>query len=267
MNDQTKVTHLGLLNDEATVLKSIFNIDPKLQECFLLVEPNRVDEADVVLVNYDDHTACGLWDKIRQKNQTCIKVLIGNSIPEDEQGFALERPIRVRNLIKVFEQIIEDEHTNISFAGDNGGDKGELTQTVVYLSDESSFRVLVIDDSFPSRRTLEKKLTKLIKLPRKMSMSISFASNAQEALLKTSAKQYDLIFLESDMQGIDAFQVCKQIKGKQKVHIVLLKGKKSPLDAIRISLSECDASLILPVTDWRLQEELDKALRYKANVA
>lgn len=259
MNDLIKVSHLGLRQDEIKVLKSVFSFDPKLKVSFKLLDASQSKHADVILINYDDPIALEIWDKIAKYNRVTQKVLLGTSIPPDESGFTLNKPIRPRNLLRIFERIIAEEHTNISF-GDTDSNPVDSRRQAVYLSDANSFRILVVDGSYSSRRKLEKKLGKLVKT---MILSISFASSSEEVLLKTQAKQYDLILLDIDIPGLDSSQMCSEIRATQQVHLTLMTSSKSPLDMFRISRFGADTCLLKSDLDWRLEAEIENALKEK----
>jgi hypothetical protein len=53
MHDEINLSYIGLSELEVRVLKSIFTLAPQLNENYLLISPDRLDEADVILVNAD----------------------------------------------------------------------------------------------------------------------------------------------------------------------------------------------------------------------
>ncbi len=53
MHDEINLSYIGLTELEVRVMKSIFTLAPQLNEDFLLITPDLLAEADVILVNAD----------------------------------------------------------------------------------------------------------------------------------------------------------------------------------------------------------------------
>jgi len=73
---------------------------------------------------------------------------------------------------------------------------------------------------------------------------------------------YDIIFLDIILPGIDGYEVCKAIKeGKCKdTPVIMLTGNSSPADRIKGNLSGCDTYLIKPVGQVVFQEIINQYL-------
>ena len=93
-----------------------------------------------------------------------------------------------------------------------------------------------------------------------MSVDIHFASSGEEAIQNNSIKNYDIIFLDVVMEGMDGYKACKSIKAHKNAYVVMLTSKKSPFDKIRGTMSGCDAYITKPPTDERLLEVIQKCL-------
>ena len=239
MHDGIYLGYIGLTELEVKVLKSIFTLAPQLKDNFCLVSPDEVEQADLVLVNGDDPASMRKWEKLHAGNQ-----LLSSLILTDNEmlagGDTLKRPIRVQKLIDALEDVVD--------------------RTSVDFSDEAdrapSLDILVVDDSYPVRKYMEHKLGELAKFP----ITISFATNGDDAVSKTTANEFGLVFLDVMMEGMDGYRACKQIKANQDAYIVMLTSKKSPFDKVRGTMSGCDAYVTKPPADARLVEELNKAI-------
>lgn len=241
MHDEINLSYIGLTELEVRVLKSIFTLAPQLNENYLLITPDRLKEADVILVNADDPASVEKWNLLNQANQATTSLMLTDNENPTSGDLEIRRPIRVQKLIAALEDIVAQ--TNSSFDSPDS-------------ESASSMRILVVDDSFPVRKYMEHKLNELVKFP----ISISFASSGEEAIALTARSSYDMIFLDVMMEGLDGYKTCKTIKSSGEAYIVMLTSKKSPFDKVRGTMSGCDAYVTKPPSDERLTEEIKKFL-------
>ena len=123
--------------------------------------------------------------------------------------------------------------------------------------DESSgneLTVLVVDDSAPMRKALANELEGL-----PIDMSIEFAENGELALEMASGGNYDLIFLDIMMPGIDGFETCTELRKMahvKKTPIIMLSSKTSPLDEVKGIMAGCSTYLTKPI----VPEEFKKVM-------
>ena len=237
MHDEINLSYVGLSDLEVRVLKSIFTLAPQLNENVTLTSPDKVAEADVILVNADDPKTLELWEKIKQRNSMCTSLMLSDQAESGLGDVTLQRPIRVQKLIAALEDIVEQ--TSIQIPKE---------------SNQAELRVLVVDDSFPVRKYMEHKLTELVDVPIKLYL----AANGEEAIEKLTRVSCDMIFLDVMMDGVDGYKVCKMIKSRSNPYIVMLTSKKSPFDKVRGTMSGCDAYITKPPADERLVEEIRK---------
>ena len=89
-------------------------------------------------------------------------------------------------------------------------------------------------------------------------------SNAgEEGLEKLKTNNYDVIFLDVIMPGVDGYNVCKIIRKSPKtkhIPIVMLTSKSSPFDKIRGSLAGCNNYLTKPVDYENFYQVLENYL-------
>lgn len=120
---------------------------------------------------------------------------------------------------------------------------------------ESSFKVLVVDDSVPMQKALAIEIKKF-----DATAEISFANNGEEALQRVKTNPYDFIFLDIIMPGIDGFETCTQMRRLPKLKktpIVMLSAKTSPLDEVKGVMAGCTTYMTKPI----VHEEFQKVIR------
>jgi two-component system cell cycle response regulator len=248
VHDDIKLSYIGLTANEVRVLKSIFTLAPQLNEKFTLVPPQRYKEVDVFLVDADDPKIVEKWKKIQQVNSVATSLMLSNDTDLAGGDVVLQRPIRVQRLIAALDNIIQEQTQINSPDLENSGSSAKYEVSA-----------LIVDDSYPVRKYMEHKLAELIKEP----LKLSFAASGEEAITKVNKKQYDIIFLDVMMEGVDGYKVCKAIKANKKTYICMLTSKKSPFDKVRGAMSGCDAYVTKPPSDECLVKEVEKCIQYR----
>lgn len=132
------------------------------------------------------------------------------------------------------------------------------TTSVVTQPDAKSYLALVIDDSAAIRKQLEIEL-------RTSGMQSDFAESGEEALERINDKNYDLIFLDIMMPGIDGYETCGEIRKNpryKKTPVIMLSGKTSPLDEVKGVLAGASTYLTKPVKHQQFQEVTQRITRW-----
>lgn len=117
-------------------------------------------------------------------------------------------------------------------------------------------RALVVDDSTTLRRLME-----LILVP--LGVDIDFVDNGEHAVELAKRNNYDIVFLDILLPGIDGYRVCKTIKGDKRtkdMRVVMLTSKKSAIDKVRGMMAGTDVYLTKPVDRVDLLRAIDKCL-------
>ncbi|SEB12153.1 Response regulator receiver domain-containing protein [Thiothrix caldifontis] len=125
------------------------------------------------------------------------------------------------------------------------------------------YTALVVDDSAAIRKQLEIEL-------RHANISAEFAETGEEALEKSAHKQYDLVFLDVIMPGIDGYEVCRKMrssKAMKKTPIIMLSGKTSPLDEVQGVIAGASTYLTKPVQHEQFQQTLKRVSKWLTNFA
>lgn len=87
-------------------------------------------------------------------------------------------------------------------------------------------RILIIEDE-DAIAELEKDYLEL------SDFEIDIENNGKEGLKRALKEEFDLILLDLMLPGIDGFEVCKSIRAKKDVPIMIVSAKKDDIDKIR----------------------------------
>jgi two-component system, cell cycle response regulator len=115
-----------------------------------------------------------------------------------------------------------------------------------------------VDDSIAIQKSLEINLATLPQIS-----MIDFADSGESALEKAEAVQYDLIFLDVMMPGIDGYETCTRLRKKpeyKKTPIIMVSGKTSPLDEVKGVMAGCTTYLTKPVQQEAFQKLSNRVL-------
>src|SRR6266851_4421548 len=88
-----------------------------------------------------------------------------------------------------------------------------------------SFRVLLIDDD---RRLFDLLQTYL----RQYSVDLSHAADGPHGLTALESSSYDAVLLDVMMPGMDGLEVCKRIRAKSSVPVIMLTAKGDETDRV-----------------------------------
>lgn len=122
------------------------------------------------------------------------------------------------------------------------------------VTPEIEFQALIVDDSAAIRKQLEIEL-------RGTNIHPEYAVSGEEALEKIGKKQYDLIFLDIIMPGINGYEVCKTLRKKpnyKRTPVIMLSGKTGPLDEVEGILAGASTYLLKPVKHKDFQKTLTR---------
>jgi CheY-like chemotaxis protein len=117
-------------------------------------------------------------------------------------------------------------------------------------------RVLLVDDSDIALKYMQNRL-------RHFSYECDMVRSGEEALAMVATHNYQFVFLDVMMAGLDGYQTCKAIKNNKARRgpapvVVMLTSKGGTIDKIRGSMAGCDAYLTKPLNDKKLAAVLTK---------
>jgi len=122
------------------------------------------------------------------------------------------------------------------------------------LYPKDDFSILVVDDARTVRVSMQQKLDELLPI----NCSVDVACDGGEALGLTLEKlatksNYNLIFMDAVMPGIDGYRACKEIKNRTYTPVVMLTSNGSSWNQVKAKLAKCDDYIKKPTTDADLQ--------------
>ena len=92
-------------------------------------------------------------------------------------------------------------------------------------SHEPSPKILLVDD--------EQSVQKLLAFPlRKEGYEVVSALDGQEALDRLNDTNFDLIVLDLMLPNVDGFEVCRQVRARSSVPIIMLTAKAEEIDKV-----------------------------------
>ena len=251
MDNILRVSQIGLSAREVTVLRSMFGVLPQLKNGHVFVDLAEGIKPNVVLLNADSREAIAQWKVFAAQNRGVVPVLTSATKSSESvkhlKLIFMPRPITVKRLLSMLEQVVA---ASLSARTARAG-------SVKSRDKKDDLRILVVDDSLSVRKYMEQKLPEVISGP----LAIEFASNGRDAMEYIWAKDVHLVFLDVIMPGMDGYNVCKAIKAEKLSDVIMLTGKKSPIDRVRGSLSGCDAYLTKPPQDKKLREVVQQSLK------
>lgn len=125
-------------------------------------------------------------------------------------------------------------------------------------------RILVVDDS----PTVQEQLLLFLK---ERGYQCRAVSDAEQALAAVEKSQYDMVFLDVVMPGMDGFTACRKIKtmaSYRKVPVVLLTSRSSTTDRVHGLMAGCTRYLTKPFDPVEVDELMSYLCpSYRANKA
>ncbi|UOG93771.1 MAG: response regulator [Candidatus Thiothrix sulfatifontis] len=208
-------------------------------------------------------------DEVELPNSAAVHIRIGESdLPYD---ILLQRPLLVTRVMRALDDaaqllksrpaiteatpeiLVQEIPAPTVVVPENGT---EPVETYHYTA-------LVVDDSAAIRKQLELEL-------RHANIAAEFAETGEEALEKSAQKQYDLVFLDVIMPGIDGYEVCRKMRSSKtmkKTPIIMLSGKTSPLDEVQGVIAGASTYLTKPVQHEQFQQTLKRVSKWLTNFA
>lgn len=241
LRDKATLGYIGLSDREIMVIQSIFRMSERFHAIFELPRENERRIPDVLFVDRDSPAALAFWNDFRTKvNPSSVPIFVSNTSHIGAGEYHVTRPLVLRKLIEVLDAIKERYSSGI----EEGLEAAPIKSTPTL-----GLRVLVVDDSLPVRTYMHQKVNELCG----GRVTIDFAEDGDAATVQVTHHDYDLIFLDVMMPGMDGYKTCKWIKAKKPTYVVLLTSRSSPFDKVRGTMSGCDTYLVKPPQDQDLK--------------
>jgi two-component system, cell cycle response regulator len=263
MDDKVfKVTVFGLAPNEQNTLGSIFKLAASRNRKYVMAADKA--SADIVLVDVDDPKAVEAWKSfsVHHSNAPAVKVTKGAAAADE---MVIRRPLTLKRVLETLDKVTIEVLKYVPELVVGGEDNMDA-ETAAALQDaaasakqaaKSGIKALVIDDSAAVRKSMDIQLSL-------MGMHIDFAESGEEALEKTQATtDYDIVFLDIMMPGIDGYKVCKTLRATKEFKqtpIIMLTGKGSRFDKLKGTMAGASLYLTKPVEQEQLQDVIKKFL-------
>lgn len=272
-----KIHLIGVTESDRQVLMRLLKLrhSPTSVRNYVLTDQCEPEENKLYIVNSDSDDSLAYWSKrflsINKKpkvptifaGQRCIKC---NNTYSISLPFRATATLNTLDMITVKEMDYIPELTISKYANNVGSDnKGETHNLSERFLEEIAntksgsnrdIKAMVVDDSQPVRKQLEIQLKML-------GVCVELAENGEQAIELSKGNEYDIIFLDVVMPGIDGYKVCKFLKQNNRskgTPVIMLTGKSSPFDKVKGSLSGCDTYLTKPLQHEEFQSIAKKYL-------
>lgn len=257
-----RVAPLGFDADVVEKLEKIFQRERAEQRAYTTIYPYAGELVNIILVNYDNPLALG--EKESVVNNHCPEAHIiaaSQNALSDETIIYSIHPYQVHGILLAARLLgVLDKVPDSSPVSKL---QQQTTAQTPIIDNAKSYLVLVVDDSVSIQKSLELNLLKLPNIGQ-----IDFADSGEMALEKIEAKQYDIIFLDVMMPGIDGYETCTQMRQKplyKKTPIVMVSAKCSPLDEVKGIVAGCTTYLTKPVQNEAFQKLSHRMMTWLAD--
>ncbi len=238
--EQIGVCLVGISIDDALKLRKIFQLSSTRKRCYV---ENAIDsEKEVQIIISGD-------PEITVKDD---QVLVTYGKDYSNSSFHLQPPLMSLRVLRVLDGIELKKSENFSVINTPSKldrvkalDKDTVNETETQSEKISSYRVLIVDDSVLIHKALEIELNKA-----SFNTQNEYTESGEDCLKLISENQYDMIFLDIMMPGIDGFETCTEIRkvtSYKKVPIIMLSAKTSPVDEVKGVMAGCTSYLTKPI--------------------
>ncbi len=262
---------VGLSDDDKKMLQRVLRVSSGSVRNYVLVDEEEPIANDMYMVNADSDVAIAHWCKRyldADKKPRVPTVFAGKRKVKGERVYNISRPFVASQVLSTLDTMTVKEMNFIpELTIGSDIDESNLSQSFLEEIVDSDnhgqgvFTALVVDDSQPVRKQLEIELKLL-------GAHVELSENGEQAIELCRNNEYDIIFLDVVMPGIDGYKVCKYLKKyhrSKSTPVIMLTGKSSPFDKVKGSLSGCDSYLTKPLEHEEFQTVARKYLPEVSN--
>lgn len=208
-NNLVKIALIGIPAIEQRRLNVAFEHSKSRRICYASCELND-SEPQILVVNADEPVHLITWRIYRNKLEQHSSVVPPSMLVSRKREFKtdhyqVKRPLISSRVISVLDQIATSVlkiSEDVAFTEE---DITEFIEIAAPPNEEHSHRILIIDDSLPVRVQMKQAL-------RGVNANLDFAETGEEAFEHVNENNYDIIFLDVVLPGMDGYDVCKVIK-------------------------------------------------------
>lgn len=277
-----QVAVLGAGTNDLEIFSRIFAITryrPRTYHLKVVSENSSLSElgsaanADIYVVNLHNTHAVHCWHRLSaiiatERRKPVLKISKVTPASETGSEFTISWPINPAKLLQSLDNYtIRHLHYYPEF--EIGSDIEPSVATVKNFKainltshvqqitqQENKLRVLVADDSLAVRRQLKMEFDV-------MDAKLDLVVDGEAAVRAAEKQQYDVIFLDVVMPGVDGYAACKSIKrSKLNKHtpVIMLTSRSSKFDKLKGVLAGCDTYLTKPINHNEFKEITQKHL-------
>ncbi len=254
---KVRIAPLGFEADVVAKMEKIFQRERPGQRDYTTVYPYNGEIIEILLVNYDHPPAIEEKDIVIRNHCPDAQVVAASqgalsdgSIIHHIHPYQVHGILLAARLLSVLDKV--DYSAESKKPSETQAVAPPITTDSTSEVSAAGYIALVVDDSVSIQKSLEINLSTL-----KSIKEIDFADSGEMALEKIDAKQYDIIFLDVMMPGIDGYETCTQIRKKpsyKQTPIVMVSAKCSPLDEVKGIIAGCTTYLTKPVQNEAFQK-------------
>ena len=272
-----KIHLIGISDNDKQVLMRVLKLrhSPTSTRNYVITENSEPEESKLYIVNSDCDTSVALWSErflSIDKKPIVPTIFAGQRKIKCNNTYNVNLPFRATSMLKTLDMVTVKEFDYIpeltvsnsesADATDGYGERQDISATMLEEIANSrdhvnqNIKAMVVDDSQPVRKQLEIQLKML-------GVSVELAENGEQAIELSKGNEYDIIFLDVVMPGIDGYKVCKHLKQNDRSEgtpVIMLTGKSSPFDKVKGTLSGCDTYLTKPLQHDEFQSIARKYL-------
>jgi len=257
---------IGMSDNDKKMLQRVLRVSTGSLRQYILTNNIEPSTHKLYLVNSDNNEAVSYWCKhfLNADNTPDVPtVFAGRRKINGEKIYNLSLPFKASQVLNTFDTMTVKEmnfipELKIGGVLDETNLSHSFLENIVHseVKNQQLFTALVVDDSQPVRKQLEIELKLL-------GARVELSENGEQAIELCRTNEYDIIFLDVVMPGIDGYKVCKFLKknqGTKNTPVILLTGKSSPFDKVKGTLSGCDSYLTKPLEREKFKEIAQKFL-------
>jgi len=263
---------MDIKKKDIQMVQRVLNVTGGSKRAYKITNNDKPEKNKIFMVNSDNDESIKKWSRryLGENNQPTVPtVFVGKRIVKGDHLYNICLPVRATQVLNILDTVTIKEmnfipELTIGAIADETGLSNETLEKIISMKEgDSQFNALVVDDSLPVRKQMELELKML-------GAKVYLAESGEHAIELSKSYEFDIIFLDVIMPGIDGYKVCKILKKdikSKKVPIVMLTGKSSPFDKVKGTLSGCDTYLTKPLEHQEFQNITRKYISQLADVA
>lgn len=255
-----RVTACGLSPREERIVGIILSRVPSARFRYVWSPTQDNERCNIALIDPLAHGSQATLDRVRAHSPRVIPVFLADTPTTDRRGYSVSRRSLWSHLICTLDDIVQAEAGGVAPGLREGTpttpaiSTAGASQTAAAESSLTHIRALVLDDSITVRNQIEAALLKL-------GIRSEGASNWTGAFELLDRREFDLMFLDVVMPGVDGYEVCKRIRrnpATRKLPVVMLTSRSSAFDRARGALAGCDLYLVKPIDVLAFHQAVNK---------